>query len=178
MKFKEIASRLTGISCPIFGISWNPPEPEVTTARRIVTTLEDRRVLFTPSEVEVPSHCVQSVIEIRHFLTTELCRTQTSDALAAHLRAMRAACRKFLDRVQGKDREIISSANQHGHWASWVFMDALGQMRGEFGIHIAQLAVRYGLDVEKELATIIPEKDRDEDAEHSASRSVAKSRHM
>jgi hypothetical protein len=165
MKFKEITSRLTGISCPIFGVSWNPPEPEVTMARRIITTLEDRRVLFTPSEVEVPSHCVKSVIEIRHFLTSELCHAHVSDALSAHIRAMRAACRKFLDRVQGQDREVVPFANQHCHWASWVFMDALGQMRGEFGIHIAQLAVRYGLDVEKDLATIIPEKDKDEGAE-------------
>lgn len=165
MKFKEIASRLTGISCPIFGVSWNPPEPEVSMARRIIATLEDRRVLFTPSEVEVPSHCVQSVIEIRHFLTSELCHANVSGALSAHIRAMRAACRKFLDRVQGHDHEIIPFANQHGQWASWVFMDALGQMRGEFGIHIAQLAARYGLDIEKDLATIIPEQDKDEDAE-------------
>jgi len=166
MKFKEITSRLTGISCPIFGISWNPPQPEVAVARRIITTLEDRRVLFSPSEVEVPPHCVQSVIEIRHFLTAELCNCSTSDALSAHIRAMRAACRKFLDRVQGQDREVIPFANQHGHWASWVFMDALGQMRGEFGIHIAQLAVRYGLDIEKDLATIIPEKDNEEEPNH------------
>ena len=165
MKFKEIATRLTGISCPIFGVSWNPPECEVTVARRIIATLEDRRVLYVPSEVEIPDHCVQSVIEIRHFLTTELGKPDLSEALSAHLRAMRAACRKFLTRVQEKDREIIPFANHHGHCASWVFMDALGQLRGEFGIHIAQMAVRHGLDVEKELATILPEKDKGDDAE-------------
>ncbi len=163
MKFREIISRLTGISCPIFGVSWNPPESEVTVARRIITRLEDRRVLFSPSEVEVPPHCVQSVIEIRHFLTAELCNSVPSDAFSAHVRAMRAACRKFLDRVQGWDSEIIRFANQHGHWASWVFMDALGQMRGEFGVHIAQLAAGYGLDVEEDLASIFPEEDMEEE---------------
>lgn len=162
MQFKEIASRLTGISCPVFGISWNPPEPEVTMAKRVITTLEDRRVLFSPSEVEMPDYCVHSIIEIRHYLTSELCNASISDSLAAHLRAMRAACRKFLDRVQVEDNRIIPFANQQGHWASWVFLDALGQLRGEFGIHIAQLAAAYGIDVEQGLASIIPEKDKDE----------------
>lgn len=37
MKFSEIAQRLTGISCPIFGVSWTAPEAEVTVARRPAT---------------------------------------------------------------------------------------------------------------------------------------------
>ncbi|MCX5818639.1 MAG: hypothetical protein NT047_01785 [Deltaproteobacteria bacterium] len=178
MKFKEIALRLTGISCPIFGASWNPPESEVVIARRVITALEDRRVLYVPSEVEIPDHCVQSVIEIRHFLTAELGGAHLSDALRAHLREMRAACRKFLTCVQEKDREVIPFANRHGHWASWVFMDALGQMRGEFGIHIAQMAVRYGLDVENDLSTILPEKDEEADAEHGVVRYGTKPRRL
>jgi hypothetical protein len=161
MKFKEIASRLTGLSCPIFGASWNPSEPDISVARRIITFLEDRRVLYEPCEVEVPHHCAHSVIEIRHFLTQELSKQDVSKDIADSLRALRASCRKFLTRVQCKEREIISCANQQGHYASWVFMDAIGQLRGTFGIHLAQLAVRHGLDVEDGLAQIFPEKDED-----------------
>ncbi len=51
--------------------------------------------------------------------------------------------------------------HQHNHWASWVFNDALGQMRGVFGIYIAMIAAKYGLDVEGELASILPEPDED-----------------
>lgn len=152
---------------PVFGVSWNPPEPEVAVARRIIATLEDRRVLYVPSEVEVPGHCVQSLIEIRRFLTAELGKAALSDTLSAHLRAMRAACHKFLERVQGQDREIIPFANQQWHSASWTFMDALGQMRGVFGIHVAQLAAKYGLDVEEDLASIFPERDEEEEPKHA-----------
>lgn len=106
-------------------------------------------------------HCVQSVVEIRQFLTSELGKSELSDMLSANLRAMRAACRKFLSRIQTKDREIVLYANHQGHWASWIFMDALGQLRAEFGIHLAQLAVRHGLDVENELASIFPGEDTD-----------------
>jgi hypothetical protein len=38
-------------------------------------------------------------------------------------------------------------------------MDALGQLRGIFGIHLAQIAVRHGLDIEDDLAKIIPGND-------------------
>ncbi len=54
---------------------------------------------------------------------------------------MRAACRKFLDTVQASDRyDIIRLATHAGHHASWVFIGALGEMRGVFGVHLMQLA--------------------------------------
>ena len=46
MKFKAILNRLTGLSCPIFGISWNPIESEIIIATRIIRYLENRRVLW------------------------------------------------------------------------------------------------------------------------------------
>jgi hypothetical protein len=161
MKFQEIVSRLTGISTPVFGISWNPPEPESVIARRIITFLEDRRVLYAPSKMETPAHCVESVIQIRGFLTAELAQLDSGTELARTMRAMRAACRKFLNTVDGRDGRIIRFGDQYGHWASWVFNGALGEMRGVFGIHIAKLAAQYGLDVEDELASILPGKDED-----------------
>lgn len=38
MKFREIASRLTGISSPIFGVWWNPP---AASERRAVLKILD-----------------------------------------------------------------------------------------------------------------------------------------
>jgi hypothetical protein len=46
IKFKEVVSRITGFSVPVFGVSCNPPQPEVITARRALAFLEDRRVLL------------------------------------------------------------------------------------------------------------------------------------
>jgi hypothetical protein len=155
MKFEEIASRITGFSSPVFGVSWNPPEPEVTAARRVITFLEDRRVLFVPSTMEVPDHCIQSVIEIRHFLTDELGRSGGESDLAQSVRAMRAACRKFLGAV-GRDADIAHFGGHRGHWASWEFNGALGELRGLVGLHVARLATEYGLAVEDGLAQILP----------------------
>ena len=157
MRFSEVAHRLTGFSCPIFGASWDPGEAKVAAARRVLVYLEDRRVLFAPWNVEVPEHCVDSIMMIRQFLTDQLgLLDDTDDDLAPHLRAMRAACREFLS--------ITDSLRQQSGglrpWAAgtpgWKFNDALGELRALFGVHIAQMSAKFGIDVEDELSTILP----------------------
>jgi hypothetical protein len=156
MKFREVVSRITGLSVPVFGVQWNPPEAECAAARRLLTFLEDRRVLYVASEVEVPDHCVESVLLIREFLTVEVGKLNGEQKLAQSLRAMRAACRKFLATVEADDRRIIRFGAERGHYASWVFNGAIGELRGVFGVHIASIAASHGLDIEGELATIVP----------------------
>lgn len=158
MRFKEVISRVTGLSCPIFGVSWSPPEPDIAVARRVITFLEDRRVLYNPSQMEVPEWCARSVVEIREYLTGELQRNNGSSELVDSLRAMRLACRKFMDNV-GNNDDILRHGSQLGHWASWEFNSAVGELRGVFGIHVAQLATSFGLDVEDDLASILPASD-------------------
>lgn len=156
MKFTEIANRLTGISTPLGGASWQPAELEIGAARRVIAFLEDRRVLYVPHELEVPAHCVHSVIEIRHFLSDELGKLDNGSDFAASLRAMRVACRRFLERVGTDGREVIYHANDHGHYASWTFYSALGELRGTFGVHLAKIAAQFKLNVEDGLASILP----------------------
>ncbi len=155
MKFKEIANRLTGFSTPVFGVSWNPPKLESEAAQRLITELEDKRVLFNPSDVEVPHHCVESIFQLRCILTGELKNLDRASNLAANINAMRAACRKFLDSVR-EDERIIRFGSDHGHYANWHFISAVGELRGVFGVHIAQVSAQYGINVEAPLSTILP----------------------
>lgn len=160
MKFRDIAkSRITGLSCPIFGVSLEPPEEERAVARRVIAFLEDRRVLYVPGEGESPEYCVRSVIEIRQFLSGELGKIETNSHLARALAAIRAACRKFVSVTEKDNGVILHNANSHMHYASFTFNSALGELRGVAGIHIAALAATYGLDVEDDLASILPESD-------------------
>jgi hypothetical protein len=46
--FKKIAKSLTGISTPVFGVSWTPPESDREVVRKLVVFLEDRRALYSP----------------------------------------------------------------------------------------------------------------------------------
>lgn len=158
--FQEIASKITGFSTPVFGIQWEPPTKEREIAKSVVTFLEDRRVLYNLTELELPRHCISSVIEIRHFLTekmNDLDQNDQNGELAKNLRTMRAACRKFLDSAQGLDVQHFS----HGSYQFWVFNNSLGEMRGIFGMCLSQILLSYGLDIEKDLASILPASYKD-----------------
>ena len=158
MNFKQLASRLTGVSIPIFGVSWNPPEPEITRAKRIIAFMEDRRVLYNPCAWEEPDHCIDSVTQIRAFLTKELQTLKRESEMSLRLTTLRAACRKFLDTLQqhgiGGHRGSL-----RGMSSEFTFSSALGELRGIFGFHVLLLAQSYGLNVEDDLVTIFPFQD-------------------
>ena len=160
MRFQEIVNRITGFSTPIFGVSRNPPIADVTVVRRVITFLEDRRVLYRPYEMEMPEYCIRSILEIRQFLTTELSSLAQESELSKSLKAMRAACRKFLDCSQSSDpRQIDVGRRPYTHLEGWTFYSGLGELRGVFGIHVGLIAVHYGADVEDQLAAILPGED-------------------
>lgn len=82
---------------------------------------------------------------------------------------MRAAARKFLDAtdLEQLDREAGWTGQILGS-AGWRFNQALGEMRGVFGIHVARLAVAYGLDVDEPLVSVLPlDPAEDEDKDDS-----------
>lgn len=143
IRFKDLASRITGVSIPIFGVSWNPPESEREVVRETFIYLEDRRALFNDYAWEIPDHVAQSILEIRSELTSALKRLPAKSEAVTSLRAMRAACREYLD-----------NARPHGH--HHLFLANLGRLRAVIGIHVAYLSVKYGLDVDGELLRIIP----------------------
>lgn len=159
MKFQEIVSRLTGISTPIFGAQWQPPESEVQVAKRVITFLEDKRVLFAPFDCEFSPHCIKSVLDIRAFLTKELSPLNKKRPLALSLSAMRAACRKYIDAFP-PDRASTNRWHHPHYGDDPQLFAALGELRGVFGIHIAQIAAQHGLDIEPQLATTLPGKAR------------------
>jgi len=159
-RLRQWAGRLTGLSTPVFGASWTAPPAERDVAAELLAHLEDRRVLFNACLAESPPYCVTSVIEIRHLLSDCLARLRDTGALADHIRAMGAACRRFIDRMGRGDDPHYQDAGSWGHWRSWEFQDALGQMRGIFGVHLALIAARYDLQVGSDLASILPEDAR------------------
>jgi hypothetical protein len=155
--FGEIAKRLTGLSTPFFGVSWNPPKLDRDVAKRLLGELEDRRILFNASYLEVPDECVRSVVEIRRLLNDSLSDVKRQSLIGQSIRAMRAACRTFLDRIN-------PLATDHGHMnfhqlpleERWRFDSALAELRVVFGAHLAQLSAAYGIDVEEQLVAIFP----------------------
>lgn len=152
--FKQVVRSITGLSTPVFGVSWNPPPDKRDIIRGLVTFLEDRRALYMPYHMEYGPWVTQSVLEIRQEITETLKRYPADDDVLASLRAMRAACRKFLDEHSGPTKRIRHPyADEAMMWAS------LGELRGVFGLHLARLCVAFGIDVEPELSSVFPIED-------------------
>lgn len=158
VRFQEIASHLTGLSIPFFGISWIPPEPERKAVRRLINFLEDRRALFIPYHLQIEAEVAESLLKIREELTATLSALPEDSQAIGSIRAMRAACRRFLtDENPGAPDVTQQSDPDVNH----NFLISLGELRSSFGIHIGLLAAQYGIDVEGDLASVLPPRDED-----------------
>jgi hypothetical protein len=154
----ELARRITGFSTPFFGVQWTPPSAERDTVRTFLTFLEDRRVLFTPYELEVEGQVERSVHDIRRRCTESLATLPEQSRANPPMRAIRAACRRFLDEPHGDFRNLYM--RDFGDFRDRAgFFTALGELRAIVGVQIAILAVQYKIELAAELATIVPAED-------------------
>ena len=147
--------RITGVSTPWFGASWEYRESDADVVRRVLSFLEDRRVLYEPLNAQLFSYVGQSATEIRQMLTQELgTGGLAGEDLIRALKDIRAALRKFMtdldkveqlegtgltDPLQIRDRQIL----------------ALGEMRGHVIPIVASIADKYQIEVEQELAAAL-----------------------
>lgn len=150
------ARRVTGISTPFGGLQWADPGPtEREIVRGFVVFLEDRRVLYNPFDLEVPSQVDHSVHEVRHQCTETLQRLGENAFAAVPIRAIRAACRRFHDDQSEEFR--FFDQRWHHHDGSPGFFVALGAFRAVVGQQVALLAAHYDLDIEGDLASVLPQ---------------------
>lgn len=87
-----------------------------------------------------------------------------ADRLEQPLRAARRYCMSFLTRVGNTEAAVpLEHRDRHlyrdGHWHmhDYYFGQALGELRAGVCMQIATIAVAYDLDVEDELANVLPE---------------------
>jgi hypothetical protein len=163
LKGRELATRLTGISTPIGGISWKPPADEQDKARRLLLYLAGQRALHYPYNKEIGTFVVQSVLDTRERITRDLKALSMDSLLRETLRAMQAVCRKFLDENQ-------SPSAGYGWPYEAQLLSTLGELRALFGIHIARIACAYDLELDACLEGILPpEPEQEPNKSHSTS---------
>ncbi len=145
----QLAARLIGISTPVGGVSWNPPEKELKRAKRVLIHLAEQPALWDPYDIAIGSFVAQSIIDLRERLTRDLAGLSADSVLQEGLRAMRAACRMFLEENQ-------SPRSGYGPPYEAQLHSTLGELRALFGIHIARIACAYDLEVDARLEGILP----------------------
>jgi len=146
--------RLTGISTPWLGASWEYRESDADVVRRVFSFLEDRRVLYEPLNAQIFFYVGQSVAEIRQMLTRELGASSVGEQLSESFKAIRKALRRFMD-----DLDKLERAERSGLTDSLQIHDqqvlALGEMRGRVNPVLALLAEKYRIEVDEELAAAL-----------------------
>jgi hypothetical protein len=149
------ARRITGISTPFGGLQWAEPGPsERETVRGFVLFLEDRRVLYNPMNLEVRSQVDHSIHEIRRQCTETLQQLGETAFATVPIRAIREACRRFHD----DDNIEFRFFDRWGpHDVGAGFFMALGAFRATVGQQVALLAAHYDVDIEGDLASVLPQ---------------------
>lgn len=149
LKGRELVARLTGIKTPIGGVDWQPSLEEQNKAREVLTYLAEQRVLSDPYDAAIGSFVVQSIIDLRGRLRSEIEELPTYPVLQEGLRVMHAVCRRFLEENQ-------SPRSGYGPPYEAQLHSTLGELRALFGIHVARIACAYDLEVASQLVGILP----------------------
>lgn len=155
------ARKITGISSPLGGIQWADPGPaDGEIVRKFILFLEDRRVLYNAMEMEIVEQVGNSIHDIRRECTEALQTLPTRAFAVNPIRVIRAACRRF------HDDQIQWPEFFDGRWllpsgGSPAFFLALGSFRATVGQQVALLAAHYDIDVEGDLASVLPIVDVD-----------------
>ncbi len=146
MKFRDIAARITGVSTPVFGVSWEAPPNERTIVRGVLVFIEDRRAFYDNHCVEADHEVFDSVQLVRTEVTRALQQLPEDSKAVPHLQSMRTAIRSYLDAVGPRQERF----------GEYMHRYELSLLRRAIGTNIGFLAVLYGIDVERQLAAIIP----------------------
>ena len=145
VKPKDVKQRITGFSLSLDdgGIGWAEYETDYVVARDLIDFLENRRVLYEESAYEEIRPCIDSVIDIRRWLT--------ESPLGPPLEAMRASCRSFVGYV-GEPRPGLGAYELR----MAMLQRHLGELRGVFGVLIGEMAVVFNLDIGSNIASMLP----------------------
>ncbi|WP_421950812.1 DUF6650 family protein [Pelagibacterium sp.] len=154
----EAARRITGVSTPVGGVQWADPGPsEAEIVRRFLIFLEDRRVLFNPFQLETEGQVEHSIHQIREECTKALQALPSSASACDAIRVIRGACRVFHDEQHEEFPHF--DGDFHVRRGRPGFFLALGAFRATVGYQVAILAGRHNIDVEGDLASILPQRD-------------------
>lgn len=113
--------------------------------------LEDKRVLYRPEEMEGAHYCVHSVTDMRQKLTAAMQQVDGDSPLYKQLQKIRKASRDFCDVVGSPKFDAAPFPVQKS-----LLSRELARFRQSVGGAVGAISIAYGLDVEDELASIIP----------------------
>lgn len=145
--------KVTGLSTPFGGISWEYSETEKKGVQELFFFLETKRILVNPIEMEIKQWCIESAFEIKKKITEIYSQYHFSNHTTDCIRSMIDACNNFLDKINDVKETGIIYKNGNGDWVDSTFSSAMKQFRKSFRDNINLLSYAYNVTFNK----IIPE---------------------
>lgn len=143
--------RITGVSSPVGGVQWEYRVGDAEIARRVISILEDRRMLWVDLNYEIPDECIRSAEKTREALTEQINTAGIGPELEAVLKQIRKLFANFMTTgAWGRDHPRYP-------YGADEFSVALGELRAAVGERLAVIVSTYGLDVDDDLRRVIPD---------------------
>lgn len=143
--------KITGISTPVGGLSWEIIEIDKQGIKEMFNYLETKRLLINPMEMEIPEQCALSALEIKRYLVDLLQEFKFINETEDIIKNLCNACNTFLDGLNEKNRPHIIYKNDHGDWCDMSFSRIMKEFRTTFRTNIAMLENEYKIDFKKEI---------------------------
>lgn len=143
--------KITGVSTPFGGISWEYNENEKSAIRKLFIFLESKRLLVDPISMEFPDQCAQSAIEIKHFIVELLIGSPFSSETEKCLSSMINECNDYLNGLNSRKRNHIIYKNQNGDWCDDNFSIIMKEFRSIFRENIEILSNNFKISFNKNI---------------------------
>jgi hypothetical protein len=134
-------ARLTGVSTPLLGVSWEYGPSDREAVHDLFVYLETRRALWIPFNLEDHKHVVESILLMRDELTSIQRRLRYGSPASESVRRLRLTCERFLTDTPVQELYFYSN---------------LGELRGIFGAELGRLASDFDIQVREPLVWIVP----------------------
>jgi len=159
---KDIPKKITGISTPFGGVSWEPPVDEKKIAQQVIIFLEDRRLVSFIHHVERDRDAIISANMIRDFLTTKLQELNPKSQLYECLQEIRTAAREFVTELEkiisGMEKEdddyrTSSDPENFTFYGNWEKdgMKCVHKLRRRISPQIIKMETLYKVKIHNEI---------------------------
>ena len=144
--------RLTGISTPIGGLSWDSNETGKKNFKRLLLYLESKRILVNPTEMEKKEWCIESVIKIKDHLISITEKIPLNNEFDLQvLRALIDTCNCYLDTISQLELPLIIGKKDGDKWVDLNFDSAMKTFRNGFRLEIKKIEDKYKLHFTKNI---------------------------
>lgn len=146
----DLKNKLTGISTPFGGLSWDKSICEKDRIIFLFTYFESKRILFNPAEMENKEWCIKSILEIKGSLVEITKDIKISAKTLDVINNMIDTCNHYLDNVSTYELHGIIYKNGTSN-VELSFYRAMNKFRDDMKKAIENFEQMYNIKFRKEL---------------------------